>query len=290
MFAWTDSGVTAGRDALSWRATREPWAVLVSETMLAQTTVARVAQRHPAFLERFPTPAALAQASRGEVLQAWSGLGYNRRATQLHALATRVVAEHGGALPRSLPALLELPGVGPYTARALLCFAHDEPVGVVDTNVGRVLARAVAGRRLSAREAQGLADALVPRRDPRRWGLALMDLGSLCCRARRPNCGSCPLEVAGRCRFVAARARDAHSEDPAVGSAGTSARQSAFKGSDRELRGRLLRAACAGPLRPPLLADLASGEGGAPRVARLAERLAAEGLLVADGQGGYRLP
>lgn len=290
VIAWWRSGPGAARDRLPWRANRDPWAVLVSETMLAQTTVARVAERFPDFLARYPTAAHLSAAPVGDVLRAWSGLGYNRRAVALHALATRVVADHAGSPPTTLPGLLALPGVGPYTARAVLCFAHDAPVGVVDTNVGRVLARAVAGRRLAVREAQDLADALVPPRRARDWGLALMDLGSLCCRARAPRCGECPLARTRRCVFATRRALDPGTADPAVGSAGTSARQSAFVGSDRQLRGRILRAACAGPLAPTDLAALESGGDAPGRAARLAARLALEGLLVGDGACGYRLP
>src|SRR5690606_14991271 len=124
---------------LPWRRTRDPWSVLVSELMLQQTQVARVLPRYSAFLARWPTPAMCAAASVGEVVEAWAGLGYNRRAVHLHRCAVVVVDEHGGRLPTDLPGLLALPGIGPYTARAVLAFAHEaDEVGVVDTNAARV--------------------------------------------------------------------------------------------------------------------------------------------------------
>lgn len=145
---------------LPWRQTRDPWAVLVSEVMAQQTGVDRVVPYWHAFLARFPTPAACAAAPVGDVVRLWSGLGYNRRAVNLHRCAMAAVERHGGALPADLDALLALPGVGPYTARAVLAFALERSVGVVDTNVGRVLAR-WEGRALRPAEAQALADSLV---------------------------------------------------------------------------------------------------------------------------------
>ena len=120
-----------GRD-LPWRRTRDPWAVLVSELMLQQTQVPRVVSRWPAFLERFPTPGACAAAPAGDVVRAWAGLGYNRRAVNVHRAATAVVERHGGRLPSALADLLALPGIGPYTARAVLAFAFEADVGVLD--------------------------------------------------------------------------------------------------------------------------------------------------------------
>ncbi len=289
VFDWWSGGPKESRDALPWRHTRDPWAVLVSEMMLAQTSVGRVTARFPPFLERFPTPTAMAQVPAGEVVRAWSGLGYNRRALHLHALARRLADEHAGRVPDELAVLLGLPGVGPYTARAVLCFAYDRAVGVVDTNVGRILARAVTGRCLHLAEAQRLADALVARRRARDWGLALMDLGALCCRARRPDCAHCPL-AAGCCAYVRQQEEDASAPDPAVGSAATSTPQAPFAGSDRQLRGRLLRAACAGAIAPDALARVAGVPEDPERAARLARRLVGEGLLVRADDGGVRLP
>ncbi|HLI14612.1 MAG TPA: hypothetical protein VKV23_00985 [Acidimicrobiales bacterium] len=155
---------------------------------------------------------------------------------------------------------------------------------MVDTNVGRLLARAVAGRRLRASEALALAERLLPVRAAREWNLAAMDFGSLVCRAR-PSCATCPL-AAGACAWRAGGA----SEDPARGSAAVSAPQRAFEGSDRQGRGRLLRAACAGPIHRRELARLAGWPGDARRAAAVARRLVAEGLLVEDAAGLLRLP
>src|SRR5271166_381774 len=154
------------RRDLPWRSTRDPWRVLVSEVMLQQTPVVRVVPRYAEFLDAYPTPASCAAAPLADVLVRWEGLGYHRRAVHLHGTARAVVERHGGEVPATLPELLALPGVGAYTARAVLVFAFEAAVGVVDTNVGRVLARAVAGRALAGGEAQALADRLVPRRRP----------------------------------------------------------------------------------------------------------------------------
>lgn len=284
LLAWWATARTE-RDRLPWRALRDPWAVLLSETMLVQTQAVRVAERFPVLLERFPTPAACAAAPLGEVLRAWSGLGYNRRAAWLHEAARRITDDHGGRVPERLEDLLALPGVGAYTARAVLAFAHGHDVGVVDTNIGRVLARAVGGRRLSPGDAQAIADALVVRGRAREWNLALMDLGSLVCTAGRPDCAACPLG-AGWCAWRT----DPSAGDPAVGSAATSRTQARFAGSDREGRGRLIRAALAGPIEPGALAAAAGWPDDPARAARVASDLQVDGLLVADASGRLALP
>lgn len=295
LLAWW-SAARAARDALPWRSTRDPWAVLVSETMLAQTQAARVAARYPELIARFPDPATLAAAPLGELLRSWSGLGYPRRAAALHAAATAIVARHGGAVPGRLDPLLALPGVGEYTARAVLAFAFGAPAGVVDTNVGRVLARAVAGRPLRRPEAQRLADSLTAAAPagPRDWNLALMDFGALVCRARSPGCEGCPLRPAAACAWRrergAAGARSVAGTDPAAGSAAVSTRQTRFRGSDREGRGRLLAAACAGPVGASFVAAAAGWPDDQERAARVAAALVGEGLLVAGGDGSLRLP
>lgn len=260
------------RRDLPWRHTRDPWAVLVSELMLQQTQVRRVIPKWHAFLARFPSPAPCAAAPVGEVIEAWAGLGYNRRAVSLHRCAQAVVASHGGALPRSLEDLLALPGIGPYTARAVLAFAAEADVAVLDTNVARVVARQ-AGRPLRPREAQATADALVPPGRGWAWNQAMLDLGATVCRARSPRCGDCP--VARSCAWRG------EGEDPAVGSAGVSGRQSRFEGSDRQGRGRLVDALRAGPVT-----DVAAASGwpeDPARAARVAETLVADGLAVRDG-------
>jgi A/G-specific adenine glycosylase len=270
---------TATRRDLPWRRTRDPWAVLVSELMLQQTQVARVAPRYAAFLARFPTPAACAAAPVADVVRAWAGLGYNRRAVSLHRLAAAVVAEHGGRLPGDLDALLALPGVGPYTARAVLAFAFEADVGVLDTNAGRVLAR-TAGRPLARREAQQRADALVPIGEGWAWNQAVLDLGATVCTARAPRCAGCP--VAHACGWhLGGRA----GADPAVGSAGVGRRQAAFAGSDRQGRGRLVDALRRGPVAWDDVPAAAGWPGDPGRARRVAATLVADGLAVAGAAG-----
>ena len=218
---------------LPWRRERDPWAILVAEVMLQQTQAHRVIPKWEAFVAAFPTPAHCAAASLGEVLRLWQGLGYPRRARNLRAAAEAIVDRHGGAVPDELESLTALPGIGPYTARAVLAFAFERDVAVVDTNIARVLAR-TAGTRLTARQAQAAADELVPRDEGWAWNQILMDLGALVCRPA-PNCVECPLDSS--CRWaLAGRPRP----DPATGSAGVSTSQSRFEGSDRQARGRVL--------------------------------------------------
>lgn len=269
---------TLPRD-LPWRRTRDPWAVLVSETMLQQTQVVRVVPKYEAFLERFPTAAACAQASVGEVIAGWAGLGYNRRAVLLHAAAVAVVRDHHGRFPADLGALLALPGVGPYTARAVLAFAFEQDVAVLDTNVARVLARA-HGRRLAGREAQDLADALVPTGRGWWWNQAMLDLGALVCAKRTPRCAGCPVRACCSHR--------GEGIDPAVGSAAVGGPQSRFAGSDRQGRGRLVDALRTAPVRTPDLAVVMGWPDDPARAARVAATVVADGLAVAEA-GGLRL-
>ena len=267
---------------LPWRRTRDPWAVLVSEVMLQQTQVARVETRWPAFLERFPSPAACAAAPVGDVVSEWTGLGYNRRAVALHAAASACVARHDGRVPASLADLVALPGVGHYTARAVLAFAFEQDVGVVDVNAARVLARAVAGRPLSAGEVQAVADASVPAGAGWRWNQAVLDLGATWCRKTSPGCASCP--VAPGCAWAAAGG-----PDPAVGSARTGSRQSRFEGSDRQGRGRLVAALVAGPVGADAVPSACGWPDDPARAAAVAATLVADGLAVWHGRA-LRLP
>lgn len=268
---------------LPWRSTRDPWAVLVSEVMAQQTGVDRVVPKYHAFLARFPDPAACAAAPVAEVVRLWAGLGYNRRALNLHRCAEVVVARHGGALPDDLAALLALPGVGPYTARAVLAFAFERPVGVVDTNVGRVLAR-WTGRPLRAAEAQALADGLAAAAGSAggerswRWNQSVMELGAAVCRRRRPDCAACP--VAPWCRW----GEDGLvPPDPADGSAGVTTGQPRFAGSDRQGRGRLVAALCAGPVPVADVAAVVGWPEDPARADRVAVGVLEDGLAVRDG-------
>ncbi len=193
----------SGRD-LPWRATRDPYRVLVSEFMLQQTQVPRVRDFYPRFLERFPSVAALAGARPSAVREAWEGLGYYRRASNLHALARTVVRDHGGCIPDDPATLERLPGVGRYTAGAVASFAYERRVPAVDTNVARVLRRAFnprlpAGAR-GQRALHDLASRILPARPLTVWEFnqALMDLGSRYCTARRPRCPACPVKAACR--------------------------------------------------------------------------------------------
>jgi len=271
ILAW---GAGSLRD-LPWRRTRDPWAILVSETMLQQTQVTRVVDRLPRFLERFPTAAACAAASAGAVVEEWAGLGYNRRPLNLHRAATHIVEQHDGRVPACLDDLLALPGVGPYTARAVLVFAHEMPAAVVDTNIGRILAR-LDGCSLTARAAQARADELAPTDQPWLWNQSIMELGALVCTKRAPACETCP--VHSMCAWKGA------GDDPAVGSAAVSTPQSRFEGSDRQLRGRLVDALRRGPVdRAETHALL--GE----RSPHIVAGLVRDGLAVEDGEV-LRLP
>jgi len=270
--AWRRAVLGFGRRGLRplpWRATRDPWAVLVSEVMLQQTQASRVVEPYLEFLGRFPTAEACAAASAGTVLAAWGGLGYNRRALALHRAATGITERFGGTVPDDAALLRSLPGVGVYTAGAVLAFAFEQPVGVVDVNVARVLQRAVAGRALGARQIREVADTLVPPERAWEWNQSLMEIGALLCRAGNPRCGECPL--ARRCRW---RASSGPGEDPAA----PRARQKPFEGSDRQGRGRLVAALRLGPVRPSQLAAACGWPDDPGRARRIAEGLVADGL------------
>jgi A/G-specific adenine glycosylase len=186
---------------LAFRETRDPYRVLVLETMAQQTQVARAAEHWASFVDRFPSFEALAAATPAEVVAAWRGLGYNRRAINLHRAAQTVVADRGGRLPSDVATLERLPGVGPYTARAVAATAFGQRVGAVDTNVRRVLHRFLGGSdEPDPRTIQAVADALVPADDPAHWTHALMDLGATVCVPRSPACAECP--IATWCRFA----------------------------------------------------------------------------------------
>jgi A/G-specific adenine glycosylase len=259
----------SGLRPFPWRETRDPWAVLVSEVMLQQTQAQRVVGPYERFLERFPTATACAEAGLGPVLEAWAGLGYNRRARHLHEAARAIVARHQGTVPADLDGLRALPGVGAYTARAVLVFAFERHEAVVDVNVARVLARAVAGAPLSLGAAQTLADTLVPPGRAWVWNQALMEIGAEVCRARVPACDRCPL--APTCVWCNAAAG---APDPAP----APSRQSRFEGSDRQGRGRLVDALRSGPVSPARLRSVCGWPDDPERARRVADGLVAEGL------------
>jgi A/G-specific adenine glycosylase len=221
---------------LPWRhAGAGPWAVLVSEVMLQQTPVSRVLPAYLTWMERWPTPAALAADEPGEAVRAWGRLGYPRRALRLHEAAVTIVGRHGGVFPTDLQHLLALPGVGAYTARAVASFAHRQRHAVVDTNVRRVLSRLVTGvadaAPGSAVRDLALAEPLVPAEPETaaRFAIAVMELGALVCTARAPRCADCP--VVDRCAWFAAGKPplDAPVKRP-----------QGYAGTDRQVRGRLL--------------------------------------------------
>ena len=274
----------ARRRDLPWRRTRDPWAILVSETMLQQTQVARVVPRYLELMERFPTTAACAAAPVGDLLRCWSGLGYNGRAVRLHGAAVTVERVHDGRFPRDLDALQRLPGVGPYTARAVMAFAFEADVAVVDTNVARTWAR-WTGRSLRPKEVQAQADAAVPAGEGWGWNQSLLDLGATVCRARGPACGDCPWS-----RSCAWAVAGCPPPDPALGSAHTSRPQARFAGSDRQGRGRLVRALGHGPVDPERLGATMGWPGDEARAVRVAAGLVADGLAVREPSGAYRLP
>jgi len=222
----------AQRD-LPWRRPGvTPWQILVSEFMLQQTPVARVEPIWLDWVARWPTPSATAAASAADVLRAWSKLGYPRRAKRLHECATVIAGQFDDEVPSDVETLLTLPGIGAYTARAVACFAYRQRVPVVDTNVRRVVARAVHGRAdapasSSPHDLDDVAALLPDDAEAPRFSVALMELGATVCTARAPRCGLCPLTAcAWRSRGYPA---------------GTAARRvQRYAGTDRQVRGRLL--------------------------------------------------
>lgn len=274
------------RRDLPWRADGYPaWGILVSEIMLQQTPVARVIPRLNEWLARWPTPESLAAASPGDAVRAWDRLGYPRRALNLHAAAVAITEQHGGVVPSDLDALLALPGVGQYTARAVAAFAYGERHPVVDTNVRRVLARAIDGnaeagppsttRDLAAMEAQLSANPL----DARVFNAAAMELGAVVCTARSPRCDACP--IADRCAWRAAGY-------PAYEGVRRPL-QRKYAGSDRQVRGVLLAALRdrRRSLPPTELDDLWPD---AVQRARALDGLLVDGLVVGSPETGYALP
>jgi A/G-specific adenine glycosylase len=275
----------ANRRDLPWR--REgftPWGTLVSEFMLQQTPVARVIPRLEEWLTRWPTPADLAAVPPGEAVRAWQSLGYPRRALWLHAAAVAIAERHDGIVPDDVEALLALPGIGDYTARAVAVFAYGARHPVVDTNVRRVIARAVDGQGEpappSARRDLAAMTALLPHDRPAAaaFNAGMMELGAIVCVARTPRCDECPL--AATCAWRAAGYPVYAGPRKAV--------QKKYEGSDRQVRGRIL-AELRGSHIPVTAAGLEDVWPDAEQRDRALRGLVADGLAVEE-DGGYTLP
>jgi A/G-specific adenine glycosylase len=243
--------------------------------MLQQTQTSRVIGSWSRFLDAFPTPRACADAPMSEVLRLWSGLGYHRRAKALHDAATIIRDRFDGAVPTDIADLRQLPGVGEYSANAVSSFAFGRHVAVVDTNVGRVLARALANRTLDVGEARTLAAELLPRTGAASFNQAMLDLGAQFCTST-PRCASCP--VARQCRW-----NREGGPDPAPRSAGVSRTQPRFAGSDRQARGRVLAALRERPHSTQHLLARLDGVD-ADRGATLIAGLVADGLVERRGR------
>lgn len=278
--AWYRS---SARD-LPWRRPEfDAWGTLVSEIMLQQTQASRVAVEIDRWLERWPTPADLADAPTHAVLRQWATLGYPRRALRLQDAARAIVERHGGEVPSDVEALLALPGVGDYTARAVAVFHYGDRHPVVDTNVRRVVARALRGQGEAGPARRGdLAEveALLPAEPAEASviSIALMELGALVCTARTPACDVCPIAAACAWRAAGYPAFEGR----------RAPRQAAFAGSDRQARGTVLRAlrSVEMPLAEAELADLWPDP---EQLERAIASLAADGLIVHAG-GTVRLP
>ncbi len=281
ILAWYDRHARV----LPWREeSASPWAVLVSEFMLQQTPVSRVLPVFEQWLRAWPAPADLVRAGPGEAVRAWGRLGYPRRALRLHAAATAIVEEHGGEVPSRYEDLLALPGVGDYTAAAVASFAYGRRHAVLDTNVRRVLARAVSGVEFPAatvtRAERDLATDLLPDDDATAaaWAVAVMELGALVCTATSPRCTGCP--VAGRCAWRAA------GHPPYDG---PPRRAQTYAGTDRQCRGRLL-----GVLRdaegPVHRSRLDAAWSPAEQRERCLAGLIDDGLVHRAGADAYMLP
>jgi A/G-specific adenine glycosylase len=269
---------------LPWRGlSATPWSVMVSEFMLQQTPVARVLPVHAAWLERWPTPAALADDSAGEAVRMWGRLGYPRRALRLHAAATAVVERHDGAVPASYDDLLALPGVGDYTASAIASFAFGQRHVVLDTNVRRVLVRAVTGQEFPApavtRAERDVATSLLPDDEATAatWAVATMELGALVCTARQPTCAACPVAEVCVWRGAGFPAYD-----------GPPRRGQAWAGTDRQCRGRILALAREADSVSDEQVEAAWPDAG--QRGRCLAGLVADGLLTQITPGRWALP
>lgn len=277
---------------LPWRRPdTSPWAVLLSEVMSQQTPVQRVIPSWEAWLQRWPTPTALSQATKAEVLHAWGRLGYPRRALRLHECAEAIVVKHGGKVPSDVSELLALPGIGDYTARAVACFAFGHNVPVVDTNVRRVYERAIEGRFLTpparARDLRRVAALLPDGEDPEGpvFSVALMELGALVCVARSPRCERCP--IVRHCAWQHNGCPEP-SED-AVRDARR--RVQKFEGTDRQVRGKIMAVLRNSPgLQPVPIEEARTVWPDHAQWSRALYTLIEDGLVEQDSPGFLRLP
>lgn len=262
-----------GRSArlLVVREAANPWQVLVAEVMSQQTQIERIGPNWRRFVERWPAPSDLARAGTRELLEAWAGLGYNRRALALREAARSIVEEHGGAVPATVAELQRLPGIGPYTARAIAATAFGVPVAPLDVNIRRVIGR-LTGLGGSAAELQRTADELVSRADPRAWVDAVMDLAATVCTRRAPRCGACPLQAVCPSRGTTG------DRDP-----GQRASPVRFAQTNRWLRGRLLANLRSVPGETWTRLPERMGEHGPEAIRAAAGSLAREGFLELDG-------
>jgi A/G-specific adenine glycosylase len=286
---------------LPWRRTRDPYHILVAEVMLQQTQVDRVVPKYQMFLNQFPTIEALAAAPTSEVIRAWSGLGYNRRAVNMQRTARAVLEQYGGEFPHDITELRALPGIGPYTAGALACFAYEQDVAFMDTNIRRVLRRVFVGpeERNTTSEAKLLtiAQAAVPPSKGWIWNQAIMELGALICTAASPACWRCPLRT--YCRdYTARRTNDEQLFEKAAATRVqprqrhlAERRESSYAGSNRFYRGRIVETLRQQPHGTPL----ALGELGRrikegfdddeqAWLLALLEGLARDGLVLLEGE------
>jgi A/G-specific adenine glycosylase len=270
---------------LPWRSdSASPWSVMVSEFMLQQTPVARVLPIHEAWLARWPSPPALAADPVGEAVRMWGRLGYPRRALRLHAAAVAIVSAHGGEVPAMYAELLALPGIGDYTASAIASFAFGQRHVVLDTNVRRVLGRAIGANEFPppavTRGERDVASGLLPDDAPTAatWAVAVMELGALVCTARDPRCPLCP--IADQCAWLAA-GRPAHDGPPR--------RSQAWAGTDRQCRGRIL-AVLRDAEGPVHRTSVEAVWPDTPQRERCLQSLVDDGLLVASGPATFALP
>src|SRR6266508_2723039 len=290
---------------LPWRRTRDPYHIMVAEIMLQQTQVDRVVPKYLAFLELFPTVEALAAAPTAAVIRAWTGLGYNRRAVNMQRTARTVLEQHGGRFPRDVATLRQLPGIGPYSAGAIACFAFEQDIAFMDTNIRRVVLRLFVGPEhedaMSAARLLALAQAAIPPNHGWTWNQAIMELGALICTAAAPACWRCP--VHSFCRSYAAR----RTADEQLFSADqpltpkwqrrvAERREAPYTGSNRFYRGRTIEALRGLPpgqalalteLGGQIKADFSAND--LPWLQALVDGLARDGLLELE-DGAARLP